>query len=153
MIVNKDQTMKSKLLAISAVMILITSATTNAGDSFLKKFNRYLGYGISDGYHAQRYCQPACTSCNSCSPLQQPMTMSLPMTTPAYSQYAPYRLQYVGHPVAPLYRSYAPGYVNWRARGRSSPDVARMYHFYALSYGQPMIPALANPHRGPALRW
>ena len=70
--------MKPKLFAVSAALILFTSATAIAGNGYFNQVGRNCGYGISDGYHAQRNCLTDGKSCNECSPVLQPM-MPQPM--------------------------------------------------------------------------
>lgn len=94
--------MKLKLLALSVAMSLLSSATSYAGDGYLTKIGRALGYGISDGYHAQRYSVPGCSSCNGSSPVQQPMMMQ-PLrpqpTAAAHSLRPASQFQHAGYPV------------------------------------------------------
>ncbi|MDA1054698.1 MAG: hypothetical protein O3C40_30085 [Planctomycetota bacterium] len=128
--------MKLQLFAVSAAIILLTSAISNAGNGYFNQLGRINGYGISDGYHAQRYCLPACKSCGNCSPVQSPMNPQ-PMMGPAYSQWAPHQLQQAGYPIGyPVTPTYQP----W-------------YQPFAPGYGQPVMPSIASPYRTPALRW
>ena len=72
--------MKAKRFAVSLAMILLTSATSYAGNGYFKQVGRSIGYGISDGYHAHRNCLTESVTCDNCSPAQQPM-MQQPHTT------------------------------------------------------------------------
>ena len=137
--------MKPTLFAATTAMMLLTTATSNAGPGhrYITEVGRNIGYGISDGYHAQRYCLPAGSTCSSCSPAQQPMMqqpmmqqyMQQPVMVPAYQQWAPQQFQQVGYPlgypVAPVYQPY--------------------YQPIAPSYAQP--PAVVRPNRNPASLW
>ena len=142
----RDETMKPMLFATAAAMILVTSANSQAGNGYFKELGRNLGYGISDGYHAQRYCLPACTACSSGvlqpqpmfqHPMMQQPTMHQPGLAPASAPWAPSQFQQagyaVGYPVRPIYQ---PWY---------QPSVP--------SYGQPGMPSLASPQRSQALHW
>jgi len=128
--------MKPKLFAVSAAIILLTSATSNAGNGYFNQLGRHLGYGISDGYHAQRYCMSDCTSCSGCSPVQQPM-MQQPVIAPDYSQWTPHQFRQVGNPVG------------YPAAPKSQP----LYQPIAPGFGQPVMPSVASPHRTPVSHW
>ncbi len=84
--------MKLKLIAISASLFFVTSLASAAEPSLCLKISRYLGYGIHDGYHAQRNCLPMGEGCDSCSAVQQPM-----MVMPGYSQGYPAPMQQIGY--------------------------------------------------------
>ncbi|MBI2478458.1 MAG: hypothetical protein HYV60_07415 [Planctomycetia bacterium] len=137
--------MKPTLFATTATILLLTTATANAGPGhrYFTELGRNIGYGVGDGYHAQRYCLPACAACNSCSPIQQPTIqqpiMPQPAMADAYSQWAPHQLPQVRYPVgyyaAPVYQP------------QHQPSVP--------IYGQP-IPVLqpvARPDHSPASHW
>lgn len=149
--VAKDQTMKPKLFTLSAAMILLTSATSIAGNGYFTELGRGFGYGYGDGYHAQRYCLNADSSCGNCSPVQQPMIhhskdqqpkiqealIPRPMPASAYSQRVPPQFQQVGYPAGyPVAPAYQPRY-------QPSPP----------GYGHPVMPPVASPHRNPVSPW
>ncbi len=143
--------MKFKLFALASALILLASPTSNAGHGYLNQVGRNIGYGISDGYHAQRYCLEAEITCHSCSPVQpravpqravpQPMMMQPPVTpqptlVPANSAWVPQHFQPVVYPVTyPV----APMYQTW-------------HQSLAPSYGQPWLPSVAIPNRTPPVR-
>ena len=143
--------MKPKLFAVSTAIILLTSATSNAGNGYFLELGRNVGYGISDGYHAQRHCLTDGKSCNNCSSVQQPMMpqpmmpqpmmpqpmMPQPMMAPAYSQWAPPAHQQAGYPVG---QPAAPINQPW-------------YQPVAPGYGQAAMPAVASPQRRAAWHW
>jgi len=136
--------MKPTLFATTVAISLV--ASTTSGADFLRAYftevGRNAGYGISDGYHAKRYCMPACTTCTSGSPMQQPM-MPSPTIAPEHTQWAPHQLQQVRYPVGyyttPMYQA----------------QYSSQYQPVMPVYGQPM-PALrpvARPDRSPASLW
>lgn len=148
-IVSKDETMKPTLFVTSTAIILLATAASGAGlgRRYITEVGRNIGYGVGDGYHADRYCLSACAACSSCSPVQQPM-MQQPMTpyptvAPDYSQWAPHQLQQVRYPVG----YYAPPMYQ--------PQYAPQYQPVGPAYGQP-TPAfrpVARPDRSPASLW
>lgn len=119
--------MQFKRFAVSAAIILLTVANSNAGDGYFNLVGRNFGYGISDGYHAHRNCLPDYMPCNNCEPAQQPVMpqpmmqqpviqqrvlqqsmMQPPRMAPAYTQSAPQQFRQAGFPVglptAPMYQ-------------------------------------------------
>ncbi|MCB9937572.1 MAG: hypothetical protein H6823_04970 [Planctomycetaceae bacterium] len=150
--------MKPTLFATTAAFFLLSSTASAAGtlQAYFTELGRNCGYGISDGYHAQRYCLPACTTCDSCSPVQHPViqqsvnqrpmmpqpVMQQPMIpypamAPGYTQWAPHQFQQVGYPV---------GYY-------AAPVYQQPYPPLVPAYGQPMPTPAARPDRSPAWLW
>lgn len=135
--------MKPALFATSVGIILFTSAASNAGNGYFTKLGRNLGYGISDGYHAQRYCLPGGMPCSAGSPFYQPMMqqpmMQQPVMAPTPAQWAPPQFQPAGYPASSSY-PVMPVYQPW-------------YQPSVPTYGVPVTPSQARPAQSPVLHW
>ena len=137
---QKDAEMKTRVIAISASLLLMTSFVHGGESALCVQIGRYLGWGINDGYHANRDCLPMCMPCNSCSPVGQPM-----MATPYQSKSA---AGLVPRQAAPMYpANYGP---------MMQPTLAQPTHWRAASTqgrSWQYAPTVANPTRGTTPRW
>ncbi|MCA9122738.1 MAG: hypothetical protein H6822_15450 [Planctomycetaceae bacterium] len=140
--------MKPTLFAAAVAITLVTTSTSSADvlKLYFIELGRNLGYGISDGYHANRDCLPAYSGCSSCSPSQHPVMqqppvpqpmMHYPMMTPEYSQAALPQLQQVRYPA---------GYY-------VAPAYLPQFQQLPQSRAQTPVPSFTRPPRNPASLW
>ena len=147
--------MMLKTFALSLTIVLFVSAVSHAGDSIFTRLGRYLGYGISDGYHAQRYCTSGCTSCSGAPSVQHTVSPGV-MQVPAYAQPV-HRYRQVQYPIAPLP---LPAYQTLPSYGQpvyGKPVYGNPVYGNPV-YGQPTyhpqfaVPTVATPGQQPLAR-
>jgi hypothetical protein len=161
--VHKDQTMKPKPFVLSGAIILLTSVASYAGNGYFNAVLRNVGYGFSDGYHAERYCLTEC-SCSDCSPMQEPPMMQQeilpqPMLAPPEMHQAMMRYPTTQQPVM-RYPMTAPGLQSATCEyPEAGYPVAYpvtqgywlWYPSFAPAFRQVVTPAVAIPNRTPAV--
>lgn len=152
--------MKPTLFATAIAITLLTTSTSSA--DVLKRYfielGRNLGYGISDGYHADRDCLSASKGCDDCSAAQHPMMhqplapqpmMYQPTMAPEYSQTPPPQFQQEPQfQQGPRFQQ-----VQYPAGYYVAPAYQPQYQPLAPTFVQPTMPSFAPPARRPASLW
>ncbi|MBP89458.1 MAG: hypothetical protein CMJ64_22570 [Planctomycetaceae bacterium] len=73
--------MKLQVSLIAAILVFASASSAQAQTNVFNAIGRYLGWGISDGYHANRSCG-ACSTCATCEAQAYPVQAQPPLAAP-----------------------------------------------------------------------